>query len=86
MRSIAISPAAWAALAASTEARGLTLVASEPPRSPYGHVYVWLDQRAYKALEAYRRPAEGWSATVLRAIEEENAIDRRDAPDAGPAA
>ena len=62
MKAITISPEAWAALRAQTENP------IEPQRSPYGHVYLWLDAETREALEAARGPSESFSEVILRLI------------------
>jgi hypothetical protein len=62
MKAIAISAEAWEALRAHAEAWGVN--PAEPQRSPYGHVYLWLNPMTRDALEAARGPSEGLSEVM----------------------
>ncbi len=55
MRSITLTEQAWAAL--ERNARGWGIEPINPQRSPYGHVYLFLDPMTQTALEAARGPS-----------------------------
>ena len=80
MIAITIREATWQAIAASS--LGWDLI--EPPRSPYGHRYLWLDPNISEALHYARRPLEGFDEAILRLIaEERNGRSADDGRDAG---
>ena len=60
---IAITPAAYAAIAATL---ALGTVAVEPERAEDGYVYVWLDPRVLARLKALRGRGESYSDVILR--------------------
>ena len=60
---IAITPAAYAAIAATL---ALGTVAVEPERAQDGSVHIWLDPGVLAKLKALRGPGEGYSDVILR--------------------
>ena len=60
---IAITPAAYAAIAATL---ALGTVAVEPDRAEDGSVHIWLDQGVVARLKALRGPGESYSDVILR--------------------
>jgi hypothetical protein len=60
---IAITPAAYAAIAATL---ALGTVAVEPERAQDGGVHIWLDPGVVAKLRALRGPGESYSDVILR--------------------
>jgi len=60
---IAITPAAYAAIAATL---ALGTVAVEPERAQDGGVHIWLDPGVLAKLRALRGPGESYSDVILR--------------------
>ena len=60
---IAVSPAAYAAIAAALPG---TNVRVDPQRAPNGDYRVWLDGAVVDRLAAMRRPLETYSDVILR--------------------
>jgi hypothetical protein len=67
---IAITPAAYAAIAATLE---LGTVAVEPERGTDGSVQIWLDPGVVAKLKALRGPGESYSDVILRVAKGERA-------------
>ena len=62
---IAITPAAYAAIAATLPGS----VGVEPQRAPNGDYFVWLDPAVVTRLAAMRGPGESYSEVILRLAE-----------------
>jgi hypothetical protein len=60
---IAITPAAYAAIAATL---ALGTVAVEPQRAQDGGVHIWLDPAILAKLKDQRGPGESYSDVILR--------------------
>jgi hypothetical protein len=60
---IAITPAAYAAIAATL---ALGTVAVEPERAQDGSVHIWLDPGILARLKALRSPGESHSDVIIR--------------------
>ena len=60
---LAITPAAYAALAASLP---WGTVGVERERAENGDVYIWLDPRVLAKLKALRGPGESYSDVIVR--------------------
>jgi hypothetical protein len=68
---IAITPAAYAAIAATL---ALGTVAVEPERDEDGSVHIWLDPGILARLKPLRGPGESYSdMTILRALKGDRA-------------
>jgi hypothetical protein len=63
---IAITPAAYAAIAATL---ALGTVGVEPERAQDGGVHIWLDPGVLAKLKALRGPGESYSDVILRVAE-----------------
>ena len=59
---LAISPAAYAAIAATLPGS----VGVEPQRAPNGDYFIWLDPAVVNRLAAMRGPGESYSDVILR--------------------
>jgi hypothetical protein len=68
---IAITPAAYAAIAATLV---LGTVAVEPERAQDGSVHIWLDPGVVARLKAARGPGESYSDVILRLAAAEIAL------------
>jgi hypothetical protein len=67
---LAITPAAYAAIAATL---ALGTVAVEPERAANGSVHIWLDPGVLAKLKALRGPGESYSDVILRVAKGEGA-------------
>ena len=65
MVKIAITPAAYAAIAATL---ALGTVAVEPERAADGSVHIWLDPGVVAKLKALRGPGESYSDMILALV------------------
>ena len=63
---IAITPAAYAAIAATLPGS----VGVEPQRAPNGDYFIWLDPAVVNRLAAMRGPGESYSDVILRLAKE----------------
>ena len=67
MTRIAITPAAYATIAATL---ALGTVAVEPEHAQDGSVHIWLDPGVLAKLKALRGPGESYSDVILRLASE----------------
>jgi hypothetical protein len=64
MTRIAITQAAWEAIAATVD-----WAAAPPTRSASGKCLIWLPKHIVNTLDGLRRKGEGYSETIMRIVQ-----------------